>query len=175
MTTTLHNRIVDAVGRTTYKNLAELTQTNPESVRRYMTGQAPSVEFLSGLCRSMGVSGHWLLTGRGPMRESEMTQEALRQAKASDLLGAMADTIQRLVERVESLERYVQQIDTRVRARATPMAAAPTDSGKAHEFQPPPPRLQEEPAVTARTTVSFVGHTDAARGGAAQRTSADAR
>ena len=139
MTATLHDRIINIVGDRTYRNLGDLTQTNCETVRRYMAGCSPSAEFLSGLCQSLGVSGHWLLTGRGPMRESDMVQEALRHAKAGDLMGAMATTLQQLVERVESLEQYVQQIDTRVRVRATPLTSAPHATGTPDEPQSTPP------------------------------------
>lgn len=131
---TLHSRLAHAVGNATYRHLADMTGANSETVRRYMNGCEPSAEFLTSICRATGVSGHWLLTGRGPVREQEMVREALRQAQTPELLRAMAETMQRLVERVECLERYVQQLDARVRVRAAHGAAG----GEHHDARSSP-------------------------------------
>jgi hypothetical protein len=48
--------------------LAELTGTNYETVRRHLADStAPSSTFLSGLCDALAVSAEWLLCGRGEM------------------------------------------------------------------------------------------------------------
>jgi len=173
--TTLHSRLTHVVGRTTFKSLADLTNTNAESVRRYMNGHEPSTEFLTRVCRAMGVSGHWLLTGRGPMRENEMTQQALRQAEAADLLHAMAETMQRMVERVECLERYVQQIDARVRARPTPLDGATSRAGDSHELRTAPACAEPSSVTTPRTVVSLAGLDAPPRGSHTERPRSDAR
>ena len=45
----LHDRLSTAVGKRTYRSLSDLTGVHPETVRRYMQGQAPSVEFVSAV------------------------------------------------------------------------------------------------------------------------------
>ncbi|MCA9279538.1 MAG: helix-turn-helix transcriptional regulator [Phycisphaeraceae bacterium] len=115
-TTQLHERLIAAAGGRTYRHLSELTGTNSETVRRYMNGQSPSAEFLQALCVSLGISGTWLLTGSGPMRSEDLKGDALRMADPSDLLGAMAATVEGMLDRVSRLETYVQTLETRVRA-----------------------------------------------------------
>ena len=105
------------VGQSTYRHIGELTGTHPETVRRYLQGQAPSAEFLIGVCRAFGVSANWLLNGHGPMRANEIRREALRQADAAELLTAMSETMTVLIDRVTRLERYVQTLETRLRTR----------------------------------------------------------
>lgn len=111
----LHERLKTAAGERTYRQLGDLTNTHAESVRRYMHGQAPSVEFLATLCGALGINGDWLLTGQGPMLQSEIRDHALRDAGTPDLLRATSDTVSRLIDRVDRLERFVQTAETRLR------------------------------------------------------------
>ncbi len=115
----LHQRLSDAAGKRTYRRLGELTGTHPETVRRYMQGQAPSAEFLAGICHALGLNGSWLLTGHGPMLLRDIRADALDQADAAELLTAVSSTLTLLIKRVERLELYVQTLDTRVRAAGT--------------------------------------------------------
>lgn len=111
----LHERLKTAAGERTYRQLGDLTNTHAESVRRYMQGQAPSVEFLATLCGALGINGDWLLTGQGPMLQSEIRDHALRDAGTPDLLRATSDTVSCLIDRVDRLERFVQTAETRLR------------------------------------------------------------
>ncbi len=52
----LHDRLHDIAEGMSYRELGELTGTNAETVRRYMQGQSPSVEFLTALCRRKGIN-----------------------------------------------------------------------------------------------------------------------
>lgn len=115
----LHARLSAVVGDRTYRRVGELTGTHPETVRRYLQGQAPSAEFLVGICRSLGVNGNWLLTGQGPRRVDEIRADALGQADAGELLMAMSNTLTTLLERVERLEVFAQTVDAKVRALGT--------------------------------------------------------
>ena len=90
-----------------------MTDTHPETVRRYMQGHAPSAAFLTNMCRVLGVSGEWILTGRGPMKCTDLRSHALNEAKPSELLTAVADTMTDLCERVDQLEQVVQRIESR--------------------------------------------------------------
>lgn len=111
----LHERLRVAAGERTYREIGSLTGINQESVRRYMQGQAPSVEFLAGLCTALGLNGDWLLTGQGPMLQSEIRDHALRGAGTPDLLRAMSDTVSSLIDRVDRLERFIQTAEARLR------------------------------------------------------------
>ncbi|TVQ63459.1 MAG: hypothetical protein EA378_01920 [Phycisphaerales bacterium] len=122
----LHERLEVAAGDRSYRALAELTETNAETCRRYMQGQSPSAEFLSAFCAALGISGDWLLTGRGPMRVADATSHALKRADPGELLGAMANTLETLGSRVDRLEVFVQTLETRV--RASKAASAPSGS-----------------------------------------------
>lgn len=91
-----------------------------------MQGAAPSIEFLSAFARAMGVSVDWLLTGAGAMRSKDVRPHILREASVTELLNAMAQTIERLIMRVERLEAYMQTLETRIRANSS---ESPLDSG----------------------------------------------
>ena len=110
-----HDRLSLAVGDTSYRQLGEMTDTHPETVRRYMQGQAPSATFLTNMCRVLGISGEWLLTGRGPMKVSQIRSHALGQADPSELMTAVANTLTDLCDRMDRLERFVQSLETRLR------------------------------------------------------------
>jgi transcriptional regulator with XRE-family HTH domain len=119
MENSLHERLRVVAGERSYRELSKMTNTHSESVRRYMQGGPPSVEFLTGLCSALGISANWLLTGEGPMEASEVREHALRQAETPELLRAMSETVSRLIERVDRLERFVQTTETRLRVAET--------------------------------------------------------
>lgn len=121
-TATLHERLSFVASGRTYRSLSELTQTHPETVRRYLQGQSPSVEFLAALCRALGINADWLLTGRGPVRVDEVRAHALREANPTELHAAMASTISTLVDRVDRLETYCQTLETLLRGRSAQTA-----------------------------------------------------
>lgn len=100
----------------TYRRIGDLTGTHPETVRRYMQGQSPSVEFVAALAGALSLSAEWLLTGRGPMKQEDAKNHALQNAKATDLLSAVATTMERVIERVDRLERYAQSLGVQLRA-----------------------------------------------------------
>jgi len=101
--------------------LGDSTGQNAETVRRYMQGAAPSVEFLAALCARFDLSAQWLLTGRGPMRQSETRAFVLRQANPAELLSAIAEALERLTDRVDRIELFVQTLETRLRANRSPV------------------------------------------------------
>lgn len=121
----LNERLHSVVGGITYKALAEATKAHPESVRRYMQGQTPSAEFLAALCTEFDVNANWLLTGEGPVRNSEGCLHALRNAPPSDLLSSLARSIDRLMKRVERLELLLADHEVKSEGAATlrPVAA----------------------------------------------------
>lgn len=62
---TLHARLrlICALGNTS--SIARATGIHPESVRRYVAGDAPSLRFVSNLIEALSLSADWLLCGRG--------------------------------------------------------------------------------------------------------------
>lgn len=102
----------------TYREVAELTASSPETVRRYMGGQSPSAEFLIRLCQRKGINGQWLLTGQGAMRASEIRAATLREAGPGELMSAVAVALETLRERVDRLERFVHTQEVRLRVAA---------------------------------------------------------
>ncbi len=113
----LHERLLASVGDRTYRRVGELTNTHPETVRRYLQGQSPSVDFVMSLCSALSISGQWLLTGEGPMSAADAKAHALQQANPGELLSAIAGTLDTLSDRLDRLELYVQGLEVRVRGR----------------------------------------------------------
>lgn len=142
----LHDRLRAAVGDKTYRQVADLTGTNAETTRRYMLGQPPSVEFLAALAAGLSLNAEWLLTGRGPMHRGEVRAHALQEANAHELLHAVADTLERLLTRVERLEVFLQTLELRLRAR-TPV---PSEHGGQEAGLPVPQIARDVPRDIAR-------------------------
>jgi transcriptional regulator with XRE-family HTH domain len=113
----LHDRLRDVVGQRSYRLLGEITGVNAETARRYMNGAAPSVEFLAAICEKFGINGEWLLTGRGPVYLKDAKQHALQHASAGELLQSLSRAMERLTDRVDRLEVFVQTLETRLWAR----------------------------------------------------------
>lgn len=163
----LHDRLQAAIGSLSLRRVAELTRCPPETVRRYLNGQSPSVEFLTALCDRAGLSPQWLLLGVGPMHTRDVRPAALREANPGELLAAIADTLSRLEDRVARIESYVQTLEVHLRAsppqpltfQATgtlaaiahpdPSAAAPTSTGDARDERRPAANLEPKPGVAS--------------------------
>lgn len=160
----LHERMRSLVGRRSNREVGDLTGTNAETVRRYLSGQSPSVEFLTALCVATQASPEWLLTGRGPMRQSDVRAHALQGANAHELLGAIAQTLEKLIERVERLERFLQTMETRLRARredAAPAQPGPFTSSHAHDSSAEDGALHAAPFNIESKPVAGPGPRDA--------------
>ncbi len=110
----LHERLAIAVENRSYRQIGDLTGTHPETVRRYMQGQAPSAEFLAGVCTSMGISAEWLLLGKGPQLTADIRGHALSEASAADLLTAISQTLEGLIGRVDRVEVFMQTLETKL-------------------------------------------------------------
>lgn len=157
----LHSRLELAIGKTTFRRLGDLTDTHPETVRRYMQGQSPSAQFLSMVCEAFGINGEWLLTGKGPMKVNEMRQHALRQADMTELLVAIAENLSSLGERMDRLEKSVQQLDSKLRAPGDTPHGDAAQSGAAHGQGASEPGMSpSEAAGRIRDAVSKRSTTD---------------
>ena len=108
----LHERMLIVVGDRTYRLVGELTDTHPETVRRYLQGQSPSIEFVTALCSAFGINTEWLLRGTGPERACDALGESLRTATPSQLLGVIGYTLDALSERIASLEAAMDRLQS---------------------------------------------------------------
>lgn len=140
----LHDRLRIVAGERPFRVIAEITGYHAETVRRYLSGHEPSIEFVCALCRAFDISADWMLTGRGAMHASEARKHALRTSSTGDLLGAIAGAFERMSERVDRIERYVQTLETRLRAREAPEPPIVTTAA--------PDAPQEPPKRPRRTT-----------------------
>ena len=125
----LHERLESATKGRTYRALGDATGIHPETVRRYMQGQAPSVEFVTALCAALELNAQWLLTGEGPMHAHEARRHALREADPGELLGAVASTLEALRERMNRVEVYVQTLESRLRGESDGAYAGQASKG----------------------------------------------
>jgi hypothetical protein len=80
------------------REIGRLTETHPETVRRYLRGGRPPACFIATFCSIFGVAADWLLLGEGPMLRTEISNSNLSQASPRQLLLALADQIDRLAE-----------------------------------------------------------------------------
>jgi hypothetical protein len=124
----LHERLRAAVGSRSFRHVAEMTDTNHESVRRYLSGHSPSVEFLGSLCKALNLNSDWLLFGRGPMKLEDVRSSVLRETPAPDLLRALTHTVEEVLQRMDRIERLMQTMETRLR-----VASEPAAGGTGHE------------------------------------------
>jgi len=137
------------VGERPLRAVAELTGHNAETVRRYLSGQTPSVEFLAAFAAVFGLRVDWLLTGRGPARVADETKAALSNASPDELLSAVAGAVEAMQDRIERIERYVQTLEARTRGLATLAQAAKARKRETHEHtavQPSPTERAERVA-----------------------------
>lgn len=59
-------RLIEVTDGIAVAEVARKTSAHPENTRRYLGGEStPSLDFLIMFCRAFGVSGDWLLDGRG--------------------------------------------------------------------------------------------------------------
>jgi hypothetical protein len=79
-------RLTGVTAEYSYADLHRLTGFHRETCRRYLTLGNPTVEFLSVLCETLGISIHWLLLGVGPCRRDDASSEWLATVKPADLL-----------------------------------------------------------------------------------------
>ncbi len=158
MSSHLHQRLQSVAGDRTYRRLSEMTQTHHETVRRYMLGQAPSVEFLTAFASAFGVNSEWLLTGRGPMKRDDLRGFILKDANPSELLNAVAETLEKLIERVDRLEAYTQMLETHVRAGGSWGASGFKDAAGDDASAAPGGGIEPKPLAADRAKDCPEGH-----------------
>lgn len=117
-TSPIHERLHTLLGHETYRAIGERTGFHAENVRRYMQGQTPPIQFLAAVCASTGASADWLLTGHITPRAPE--ERAPKDYTPDHVLTSLSQAVGSLTDRLERLERYVQTLETRLRAHEPP-------------------------------------------------------
>jgi hypothetical protein len=97
----LHARLAILREQCSLREIAELTDHHPETVRRYFSSSQPSVPFIKTLAEVFDVRVDWLLWGEGPMRRSQEIAWRLEVAPIDLLLRA---AVERLLRRLEELD-----------------------------------------------------------------------
>ncbi|CAG0956104.1 hypothetical protein PHYC_00473 [Phycisphaerales bacterium] len=115
--TSLQQRLRAAMGRRTNREIGEMTGTHPETVRRYLHGHPPRVEFLAAFCEGLQINGDWLLTGRGRMHRTEIRPRPDRNSTADAQLEAAFTAIERIIPRIERLEVALHRLEGRAEPR----------------------------------------------------------
>lgn len=131
--------------RAGHPGLARTAGVTAETVRRYLSGTAPSAAFLQRLCESYGVSGDWLLRGEGPVLAKDVATHALRGASGIALvlaIGAALDDLQERVERVEMFARRLAELES----AATAPGRGPAERGPLRAVRIPRPAACEPSA-----------------------------
>jgi transcriptional regulator with XRE-family HTH domain len=90
----LCQRVEQVRGDRTVQQISRETGVSSETVRRYLTGKRPSADFLVALCSSQDISALWLLTGEGPMRQSQVTNYYLSTVGEVELCSELGRRIQ---------------------------------------------------------------------------------
>lgn len=84
-------RMAEVCAGLSFSEVARRTEMNRETTRRYMTSGRASAEFLARLCEAFGVSGTWLLTGRGGKFDAIRSTDAIRtRPRSREFLGGRA-------------------------------------------------------------------------------------
>ncbi|MFN0010661.1 MAG: hypothetical protein ACKVS8_03350 [Phycisphaerales bacterium] len=142
VTSTLHARLNAATRSLSYRQLADKTDTNHETTRRYLNGAAPSAEFLAAVCARLSISGEWLLTGQGPMHAASAKAAARRQAEAAHLLTSVTASLGELAARVQRLEVFLQTIETHLDIDHSPVKAEAKHDALTHAATTAPARAR---------------------------------
>lgn len=93
-------RLRAVIGSDSFRDVAQRTGFNHETVRRYLNGASePGAEFLACFITAYQLSPGWVLFERGGPTAASMTRDALAEAGIDDLLGEVADRLSPLTDR----------------------------------------------------------------------------
>lgn len=135
-TATLHDRLREVLRGRSVREVSDITNVHPETVRRYLGGASPSCDFLGRLCSTLGIDADWLLMGVGAPTAAECRSRALSAASPAQILDALASTLDRITARLDRAELGVQALRVHVAAlcpdRTRPFFAEPKPNGEDH-------------------------------------------
>lgn len=87
-------RLEQARSGLSFRELAEMTGTNQESIRRYHRFGHPSFEYVLRFCVALEISPNWLMLGKGAAPASDPLNRLLVEATAPELLHALGNVFQ---------------------------------------------------------------------------------
>lgn len=85
----IRQRMQQAAAPNNASEVARMTCSSRETVRRYLTGGRPSVEFVVAFCRAFDVNPTWLLFGTGPRLLSSQTSRSPVEHDATELVAEL--------------------------------------------------------------------------------------
>lgn len=87
-------RLRSAMEGFTCRQIGEAAGCHPESARRWLTTETrPPLWFIVGLCESLRLNPHWVLTGLGSTHQDSARVEALSKASPRLLLQRLAEIL----------------------------------------------------------------------------------
>lgn len=116
----LHERLSTLFEGLSFRQIAELTEHNQETVRRYMRGQDPSVAFLVAVCERTDVLPEWLLMGRGPQKNVDAITLTLQDIPTETLAAELAERLQKPQRNVRATLRQIESDPGAIRQSKRP-------------------------------------------------------
>jgi transcriptional regulator with XRE-family HTH domain len=108
-------RLKQTAGQVTFRQIARVTGTNPETTRRYMRSGCPSAQFIARFAEAFRVSTDWLLLG---VRSSQIEAAPLKsKGEAGSAVESLKEVVARAGERSRSARRGVLSRPTRAAPR----------------------------------------------------------
>ncbi|MBL0927834.1 MAG: helix-turn-helix domain-containing protein [Phycisphaerales bacterium] len=92
--TAISRRLLQALGTRSARDIALLTGFSAETIRRYLSGRSPSLQFVVALATRSDISLGWLLLGRLPQRRSQATAHAISQASFTELFKVLIERLE---------------------------------------------------------------------------------
>lgn len=106
----LHDRLRQIVGGTSNAEFARELRFHPETVRRYLAGATPSIQFLAALATVRGVNPTWVILGTGPRQLSDIAPQVLAEAAPLELGIALGLQLQHLGDQMARVASAVQVV-----------------------------------------------------------------
>ncbi|GEM_PF-4642813 len=108
------------------REVSYTTGVNRESVRRYLKGGKPSVEFIRQVCLRYNVLADWLILGEGPRTREELKSELLADLDSDRFAEAWAERFARVESRLIAIE-HILTTDRSLRSQSAD--PTPTETG----------------------------------------------
>lgn len=102
----------------TGRQVAAIVGMNHETVRRYLKGANPSIEFIKQVCVHYGVLADWLVLGDGPRTREDLKDELLEGLDSERFAEAWAERFTRFENRLVAIEHLLTSGDRSPRGPA---------------------------------------------------------
>ena len=99
----LSERLAQCLDGITNADIAGMTGFSSETVRRYRKGSPPSIDFAILVASLTNTSLIWLLTGRGPRQERDLSAWHLSLSPTSEIANELGRRLDALQARIDHL------------------------------------------------------------------------